>query len=659
MPAVAVGLTPTRPGAMIFATMLKRVLLLWILSVALAAAPRAFASDQPIELSSPHFTLVTDSSEKQARHILDNFEQMRWMFQTLFPKANVDPSAPIIVFAAKNKKGFEALEPPEYLAKGQLSLAGYFLTGPDKNLILLRLDAENEHPFATVYHEYTHLQFRSAMEWMPLWLNEGLAEFFQNTDFKEKQVLLGQPSPDDILYLREHQLIPVETLFRVDRSSPYYHQESKGSVFYAESWALTHYLEISDKEKGTNRIGDYFTRMSKHEDPIVAAQEAFGDLKQLQKQLSYYIEQHGYKQFVLSSASAPIDPASYKLRALTAAQYDADRADFMAYIGREKDARALLQSVMAADPKSAQARETIGYIEFREGNLEDARKWFGEAVALDSQSYLAHYYFAAMSHNNSEAQDDPRVESSLRAAIKLNPRYAPAYDLLASLYARQHDKLEEAQSLNLRAIEFDRGNLNYRINAANLLVMRSKYDDAEKVLRAAQPLAKDPGGAAMLASRIDQIESMKKSMAAQAAAYAAASDPNHLSNQTSTETTSFVKMPDGTVARVARMPVSDAPPKHPTEPANGPKHIILGTIHNAQCSTPAYLEFEIAAPGKPKPVAVYTNDRFKLDLTAFGFTPPAEMNPCLDLEGWKARVQYAETTDKTIDGQVVLIELRK
>jgi hypothetical protein len=113
------------------------------------------------------------------------------------------------------------------------------------------------------------------------------------------------------------------------------------------------------------------------------------------------------------------------------------------------------------------------------------------------------------------------------------------------------------------------------------------------------------------------------------------------------------------VARVVRTPATDAPPKHPKEPATGPKHIILGTIHNAECSTPAYLEFEIEAPGKPKPVAVYTNDRFKLDLTAFGFNPPAEMNPCLDLEGWKARVQYAETTDKTIDGQVTLIELRK
>lgn len=199
--------------------MLRKLPLLCILA---AAYTSVYAAEQPpIEISSPHFTLITDTGEKQARHIVDNFERMRWMFQTLFPKANVDPSAPIIVFAANNKKEFQALEPAEYLAKGQLNLAGYFLSSTEKNLILLRLDAEYEHPFATVYHEYTHLQFRDTGSWMPLWLNEGIAEFFQNTDFHDKEVILGQPSADDILYLRQNKIIPLDVLFRVDHNSPY------------------------------------------------------------------------------------------------------------------------------------------------------------------------------------------------------------------------------------------------------------------------------------------------------------------------------------------------------------------------------------------------------------------------------------------------------
>ena len=80
-------------------------------------------------------------------------------------------------------------------------------------------------------------------------MNEGLAEFYQNSDIQDKEVRVGQPSADDILYLRQGRLLPLKTLLAVDHNSPYYHDEQKGSVFYAESWALIHYIEISGLRK--------------------------------------------------------------------------------------------------------------------------------------------------------------------------------------------------------------------------------------------------------------------------------------------------------------------------------------------------------------------------------------------------------------------------
>src|ERR1700728_1706787 len=127
---------------MIFPSMRKPLLLLCFLA-AMSGGLRA-AEQPPIEVASPHFTLVTEAGEKQGRRILDNFERMRWMFQTLFPKTNVDPAAPIVVIATKNRKGFQALVPQEYLAKGQVDLVGYFLTTTERNYVLLRLDADSE-----------------------------------------------------------------------------------------------------------------------------------------------------------------------------------------------------------------------------------------------------------------------------------------------------------------------------------------------------------------------------------------------------------------------------------------------------------------------------------------------------------------------------------
>jgi hypothetical protein len=141
------------------------VLVLNLIVVPLAAHA---APERWVEVRSPNFVVLTDLNEKQGRKLAVQFEQMRAVFRKLIPTASDGAGSPIIVVALKDKKEFQALEPPAYLAKGQLNLAGLFLRAPDKNYILLRLDAEGEHPFATVYHEYTHFMMRNASEWLPL-----------------------------------------------------------------------------------------------------------------------------------------------------------------------------------------------------------------------------------------------------------------------------------------------------------------------------------------------------------------------------------------------------------------------------------------------------------------------------------------------------------
>jgi tetratricopeptide (TPR) repeat protein len=488
--------------------MRKRLIAL-LLAAAGACTVASASPDQWIQVSSSHFVVLTNANEKQARHLPDQFERMRWVFQTLFPKMNADPPVPIQVYAAKNGKTFQSVEPAPYLSKGSLNLAGLFLNAQDQDYILVRLDAEQEHPFATVYHEYTHLQFRSAGEWMPLWLNEGVAEFFQNTEIRDKDVIIGEASADDILYLRQQRIIPLPVLFKVDVNSPYYHEENKGSVFYAESWALTHMLLISDREKGTNHVTEYMNLMSHHADPVEAAEKAFGNLKQLQSALESYINASQYKQLVMKSAAAPIDESSYTVKAVTSIEADAERAEILALVQREKESRDLVDSILKADPNNAHAREVMGSIEFRAGNREAARKWFSEAVKLDPQNYLANYYFASIAMEGGGA-DDAEIESSLRAAIEINPKYAPAYDRLGSFFAMRHKNLDEALSLELKAIKLDPGNLYFRLNTSNVLSVSQRYDEAITVLESAAKLARNPGELAMAQSRIEEVKQMQQ-----------------------------------------------------------------------------------------------------------------------------------------------------
>jgi Tfp pilus assembly protein PilF len=597
------------------------------------------APDQWLQVTSPHFLVITNSNDKQARHLLDQFERMRWVFHTLFPKLRVDPPIPIVVIAAKNRSAFQQLEPAAYLAKGQMDLAGLFLHSPDKNYVLLRLDAEGEHPYSVVYHEYTHLQFSDFSEWLPLWFNEGFAEFVQNTEIHDKDVSLGEPSVDDILYLRQNSLIPLTTLFKVDHQSPYYHEEQKGSVFYAESWALTHYLEVTDKQKGTNQIGAYLTLVSQHQDPVVAAQTAFGDLKKLQQTLESYVHSGDYKRFVLNSAAAPIDESAYRTTPLTQAQADAHRADFLVFVQRTDEAKSLLDTVLKADRDNVQAHETMGYLAFRSGDRDAARKWYEQAVKLDSQSYLAHYYFATMSMGGGDSENHAEVEASLRDAIRLNPSFAPAYDQLANYFSMRHKNLDEAHMLNLRAIQLEPGNLAYRMNASTVLMIMSRYADAAAVLHTAEHVAKSPSEVAMVQSRLKQVEQIQ-SLGAPENAMTTAPPTGVVEVQTEEKVVDIVPAP-----------------KHPAEAPNGPRHTAVGVIRAVECTYPAVIEFRVETAAKP--VALFSNNYFKIDITALNFTPGDSMNPCKDIEGMKAKVQYTESSDKTVDGQIISIELRK
>jgi tetratricopeptide (TPR) repeat protein len=470
-----------------------RSLLVASLLAVLAVTPAwAGKGDSWLEIQSPHFTVVTNGGEKHGRRLADQFERMRLVFHTAFPHMEIDPGSPIIVLGIKDEKDFRALEPEAYLAKGSLQLGGLFLRATDKNYVLMRLDAEGDHPYSVIYHEYTHLLTSKAADWMPLWMNEGLAEFYQNTDIREKNVAVGGPDMGNIYILRQTQLLPLPALFTIDEKSPYYHEENKGSIFYAESWALMQYLQTKDFQDKTNRLTDYANLLSQKIDPVTAAARTFGDLNQLYSSLQTYIW-HGSYGALLMRASTDVDDSAFKLDPLTPVQADAVKADFLAYNNRSADAEQLLTQVLQSDPKNVSACETKGFLAFRQGHLDEAQKWYAQAVQLDSKSFLAHYYYAAISMRDpSLLSNDAQIEASLRASIKLNPSFAPSFDQLAVFLARRRHDLDEAHTMELTAVSLDPSNFGYRLNIGSILMMMGQSNNALMVLRQAARLAKSP-----------------------------------------------------------------------------------------------------------------------------------------------------------------------
>jgi Tfp pilus assembly protein PilF len=619
---------------------MNRCLLVLAILLFSALAPARDKTENWLQVRTPHFVIVTNGSEKQGRRVADQFERMRAVFQKLFPHLQIDLDSPIVVLAIKDEKDFRALEPTEYLAKGQLKLGGLFLRSQDKNYVLMRLDAEGDHPYSVIYHEYTHL-LTSKADWMPLWMNEGLAEFYQNTDIRDKDVALGQPSPENLELLRQNRLLPLPALFTVDHNSPYYHEENKGSIFYAESWALTYYLYQKSYKDKTQSLRDYAQLLAQNVDPVTAATRAFGDLKQLQSTLEGYVRQGNYTYFKMANANE-VDDSIFHVKALAATDADAVRADFLAYNGRIADARTLIDHILREDQGNVSAHETMGFLEFHEGHREEAKKWLAQAVKLDSRSYLAHYYYAAMAANGMVApEDEAQVESSFRACIKLNPSFGPAYNGLAIFLAQRHRNLDEARMMALNAVQLDPANLSYRLNTASVLIEMERGKDAVAVIRNAMHLAKTPEEEASAQNFLQHTEDYAQ-MQEQRRQY---------DDQIKAEGRST-----GVVTAVTEGDIAPRPVLREQVAPRGPHRFLVGVLRNVRCDNPA-MDLKVISAGKA--LELHNGNYYKIEYSSLGVKISSDLNPCRDLEGRPAKVEYVEAADKGAAAWVLGIEIHK
>ena len=406
------------------------------------------------------------------------------------------------------------------------------------------------------------------------------------------------PSGDNIALLRQHALLPLATLFTVDQKSPYSHEENKASIFYAESWVLTHYILINDYRDKTHRLTDYAELLTQNVPPVEAATRAFGDLHQLETALERYVQQANFYGFK-TAASTQVDDSAFKVQPLAAVQAGALQADFLAYNERTADARSLFDRILHEHPNNVSAHETMGLLEFRQGHWDEAKKWYALAVQLDSQSYLAHYYYAAMLVNDPQPSSHDKVESSLRRAIKLNPSFAPAFDSLAVFLGTRHRNLEEAHLMGVTAVSLDPGNIRFRINEANVLMMMGQGPNAINVLRDAAKLAKTPQDVQTIDNFLTNAQEYVAAQEGRAQQPAIPEDARARVQASGSETASDA----GTPTLVRR----------DTFVAKRPHQFLAGVLKSVDCDAP---KMDLTVESGGKSLALHSENYYKIQFTA-------------------------------------------
>ncbi|MGB9472467.1 MAG: hypothetical protein WBQ59_24195 [Candidatus Acidiferrum sp.] len=456
-------------------------------------APTAPAKDTWIEVQSPHFTVISNGGEKEARKMADQFEQFREVFHTTFPKWRLDLGKPLIIFAVKNEDSLKTLIPAYWEGKGRAHPAGLYMPGEERHYVAVRTDVETDNPYQIVYHEYTHAIMNLNFRELPVWLSEGLAEFYGNSVIQDKDVEIGKPSPYHLQELQTERLIPINELLMADRTSPYYNEANHANMFYAESWAIVHYLMMDPEARKQQLFTKFLTSWDASVDQLDAAEKAFGDLKKFEALMEAYARQ---RAFYVTKISTTIhdDPKSFTSRVLPPAELDAQRGLFYAHTARPKEAMAAIDDAIKEDPKLPLAYEAQGFLAYTQQKFLPAEASFQHAIELGTTDYFPYYFIAQAQLRNGRPTPEQatKIIDDLDKAIQTNPQFASAYTALASVYSANPATYEKAYVAGRKAIELEPGNLTYATGYGYVLANTGKTADAKALALRIQQAAKTP-----------------------------------------------------------------------------------------------------------------------------------------------------------------------
>jgi Flp pilus assembly protein TadD len=494
----------------------------------LSLLPATLARSQvaPLEkwraLRTPHFQLIGDASEGDMRRVAARLEQFREAVGIIIARATVTTSTPTLVIVFKSHKSYRPFK-PVYQGKPQDHIAGYFMPGQGMNFVTLTIESRSGDPdeaLRIVYHELVHLMVRNSAAGIPPWLNEGLAEFYRTLDITDggRKVTIGRVEPQHVFTLRE-EFIPIEQLVAVDHRSPLYNEGSKASIFYAESWALVHYLHVDDMLKRTARASMLMSAISKGASFSDACQRVLGTSPAaLEKALRQYVQRDSFTSMTLK-LSDRLDTLE-KLPAPLVAAGDAHAAvgALLLQMGRRDDARAQLSAALASTPGNALALTTMGQLLMREGKRDEALPYLERASAVPDAPALVHHQHAAALH---EAYDegasrpkdvDAAIEAAYRKAITLDAHMADSYQGLARILADRGVTTREPLDLMTKAIQLAPGRNDYRVNFGVMLASREALADARTILAPVAASADDEAmrmAAQSVLKRIDDFEARR------------------------------------------------------------------------------------------------------------------------------------------------------
>jgi tetratricopeptide (TPR) repeat protein len=462
-----------------------------ILTIALLA-PAVSNAQTWREVKGDNFTVISDASERRVRSIAWQFEQLRSALAEGLPWTRPTLDRPVVVIAARDERSMRSIV-PEYWERRGTRPTSVFVGAPDAYYIALRadvqVDAQLQNPHAAAYWSYSAIVIRRALPQAPLWFVSGLAAVLSNTIVRTNEVEFGRPQPWMAVAAKEGPRLPLNELFSVDHSSPYYQHDVNRERFDAQSWAVVQYLLFGDRNNNSfARFGQLVRHLMAGVPSSEAVTAVYGSVDELDKAYLLYVHQGVYGYARLPTNTAYVEE---KLPAAVAtpAEHMAARAALHAAMNRPVEARAMIDSARKAAPSSASADVAEALLLDRAGESDALRSLLERAVAGGTTNYWPYYRLATLEATGPMTPEkQAKIEPLLVRATTLNPKLGQAWGYLADIQSFQR-KTDEALQSARRAVELDYTDVMPRLRLTRLLVSASRVAEARTLVQETLPMA--------------------------------------------------------------------------------------------------------------------------------------------------------------------------
>ena len=424
--------------------MVRVASLLWLLAFLLRGTAEAGEPDW-YEVKSPHFVVMSNAGERDARAVAWRFEQARSAIAAVCPWAHVDLAKPTVVVGVRDEATMKALVPSYWEEKKSLHPDAVWFEGPNQYYVLLRADVRDQseagptlpqNPFQMAYFAFIHVITQASFPGtLPPWFSRGVAAVLSNTTLQEHAILVGLPLLAHVTYLREHPPLPLKALLATTAADPALRQEDRLRAFDASAWAFVHFLLFADNAARRPRVDTLAGLLLKGDRPEAAVEASFGAVEKMQEEYARYVSRSIF-QYQKGKLDSAVKPEAFPLRRIAPAEAAGLRATVHAVTQRPVEAQRAIAEARRLDENVASSYLAEALLNDLSGKEAPARAAYEQAIAHGTDDAFAYYRCAVLNWPKDGDHDTwARLETWLAGAVQRNGRYATAYAALGQVRA--------------------------------------------------------------------------------------------------------------------------------------------------------------------------------------------------------------------------------